>query len=55
VNTRGFAPVATEMRFSDGSSMRNDFANIVVNTPITPELFDPKQDPGFSVVEPLGK
>jgi outer membrane lipoprotein-sorting protein len=55
VNIRGFTPVATEMRFSDGSSMRNDFANIVVNTPIAPELFDPKQDPSFSVVEPLGK
>jgi outer membrane lipoprotein-sorting protein len=55
VNTRGFTPVATEMRFSDGSSMRNDFANIVANTPIAPELFDPKQDPGFSIVEPLGK
>jgi outer membrane lipoprotein-sorting protein len=55
VNTRGFTPVATEMRFSDGSSMRNDFANIVVNTPIAPDLFDPKHDPGFSVVEPLGK
>jgi len=55
LNTHGFTPVATEMRFSDGSSMRNDFANIVVNTPITPELFDPKQDPGFSQVEPLGK
>ena len=45
VSTNGFSPLATEMRFSDGSSMRNDFTNIVVNTPIAPELFDPKQDP----------
>jgi len=55
VSTKGFTPVATELRFSDGSSMRNAFTNGVVNTPVAPELFDDKLDAGFSVVEPLGK
>jgi outer membrane lipoprotein-sorting protein len=53
VSTQGFSPIATELRFSDGSSMRNDFTNVQVNTPIAPELFEPSQDPSFSVVEPL--
>ncbi len=53
VNTHDFSPRATELRFSDGSSMRNDFTNVVLNAPVAPELFDPKLDPSFSVVEPL--
>ena len=55
VNTRGFSPVATELKFSDGSSLRNDFTNVETNTAIPPELFDAKPDPSFSVVEPLGQ
>jgi len=55
VSTKGFTPVATELRFSDGSSMRNEFTNVVLNTPVAPDLFDAKPDPSFSVVEPLGK
>jgi outer membrane lipoprotein-sorting protein len=53
VSTRGFSPVATELRFSDGSSLRNNFTNVQVNTPIAPELFEANEDPSFSVVEPL--
>ncbi len=53
VSTNGFSPLATELRFSDGSSMRNDFTNVVINAPLGPELFDAKLDPAFSVVEPL--
>ena len=53
VSTNDFSPLATELRFSDGSSMRNDFTNVVVNAPLGPELFDAKLDPDFSVVEPL--
>jgi outer membrane lipoprotein-sorting protein len=53
VNTRDFSPLATEMRFSDGSRMRNDFTNIVINAPLGEETFDAKLDPAFSVVEPL--
>ncbi len=53
LSTNDFSPLATELRFSDGSSMRNDFTNGVVNAPLAPELFDAKLDPDFSVVEPL--
>jgi len=53
VNTRDFSPVATELRFSDGSRMRNDFTNVRVNPPLGPEPFEPKVDPAFTVVEQL--
>lgn len=53
VRTNDFSPLATELRFSDGSSMRNDFTNAVVNAPLKQELFDAKLDSDFSVVEPL--
>ena len=53
VSTNGFSPLATELRFSDGSSMRNDFTNVAINTPLGEELFDVKLDPSISVVEPL--
>jgi outer membrane lipoprotein-sorting protein len=53
LNTNDFSPLATELRFSDGSCMRNDFTNGVVNAPLTPEFFDAKLDPDFTVVEPL--
>jgi outer membrane lipoprotein-sorting protein len=53
VSTNGFSPIATELRFSDGSSMRNDFTNVVINAPLGEDLFDAKLDPSFSVVEPL--
>jgi hypothetical protein len=53
LSTDGFFPLATELRFSDGSRMRNDFTNGVLNAPLSPEQFDAKLDPGFSVVEPL--
>lgn len=44
---------ATELRFSDGSSLRNDFSNGVINQPLAPELFEGKLAPDFTVVEPL--
>jgi len=53
LSTNDFSPLATELRFSDGSSMRNDFTNIVVNAPLRQELFDAKLDADFSLVEPL--
>jgi outer membrane lipoprotein-sorting protein len=52
-SVNGFSPVSTELRFSDGSSMRNDFSHAVVNQPLDEGLFDVKLGPGFTVVEPL--
>jgi outer membrane lipoprotein-sorting protein len=54
VNTDRFSPVATELRFSDGSSMRNDFTNTVLNEQLSLDQFDAKLGPDFTTVEPLG-
>jgi outer membrane lipoprotein carrier protein len=44
---------ATELEFADGSTMRNDFENIVVNPQIEPQMFAPPIPPDFKVIEPL--
>ena len=46
---------ATELQFADGSIMRNDFMNAVLNPTIASELFTPKVEAGFRIVEPLRK
>jgi outer membrane lipoprotein-sorting protein len=51
--TNDFALTATAMRFADGSSMRNDFTNIVINPAIPPDTFTPKLAADVTVVEPL--
>jgi len=52
-STNDYCPVSTELRFSDGSRMRNDFMNAVINVPLPDGIFDLKLDPSFMVVEPL--
>ena len=51
--TTNFAPVSTELRFADGSSMRNDFTHSVLNAPLSEDCFDAKLESGFTIVEPL--
>jgi outer membrane lipoprotein-sorting protein len=51
--TNDFAIAVTELRFADGSSLRNDFTNNVLNRPIDPALFEAELPPDFTVVEPL--
>jgi outer membrane lipoprotein-sorting protein len=51
--TNDFAIAVTAMKFSDGSSLRNDFTNTVINPPIPPETFTPKLGSDITVVEPL--
>jgi outer membrane lipoprotein carrier protein len=53
LHTNDFSLAATEMTFSDGSSMRNDFTNAVLNQPINPKLFEVKLPPDMTLVEPL--
>ena len=53
LRTNDFTLAATELRFSDGSAMRNDFSNAVVNPALPDGLFDTKIEPGYTVVEPL--
>jgi len=54
-HTNDFSIAATEMKFADGSSLRNDFTNVVMNRPIDPGLFEAKLPPDYSVVEPLNR
>jgi len=53
VRKNDFSLAATEMRFADGSCMRNDFTNVVLNPPLGEEIFEAKLSPGVTVIEPL--
>ncbi len=48
-----FVPRSTELEFSDGSTMRNDFSHSILNAPLSKELFEVTLPPGTKVVEPL--
>ncbi|MFN7138092.1 MAG: LolA family protein [Limisphaerales bacterium] len=50
---KDFTLLATELHFADGSIMRNDFRNPVLNQPIDPATFSPSVPPEFKVIEPL--
>ena len=52
-NTNDFSLAATELQFADGSTMRNDFMNPVLNPKISPDIFAPKIESDFKIVEPL--
>ena len=52
-HTNNFSIAVTELKFADGSSLRNDFTNTVLNRPIDPALFEVKPAADFTVVEPL--
>lgn len=52
LRTNDFALTANELRFADGSTLRNDFTNAVVNAVITPDRFDPGLPADVKVVEP---
>ena len=51
--TNNFSIAVTELKFADGSGLRNDFTNTVLNQPIDPALFEEKLPPDFTVVEPM--
>jgi len=52
-HTNDFIIASTEMKFADGSKLHNEFANVVLNPPLAPELFETNVPPDYSVVEPL--
>jgi outer membrane lipoprotein-sorting protein len=54
-DTKTFALRATELQFADGSSMRNDFKNQVLNPKIDPSTFNPEIPSDYKVSEPLKK
>ncbi len=44
---------ATELHFADGSTLRNDFTNAVLNPELEDSLFAPSLPSDYKVVEPL--
>jgi len=54
-NLQKLSLVATELQFADGSSMRNDFKDAVLNTPVDEKLFSPEFPADYKVVNPLTK
>jgi len=52
-HTNDFVIASTEMKFADGSALRNDFTNVVLNQPLAPELFEARLPADYTVVEPL--
>ena len=51
--TNNFQLRATELQFGDGSTMRNEFRNAVLNPKLDEILFAPRLDPDFKIVEPM--
>lgn len=46
---------ATELKFADGSLMRNDFSNVQTNIPIESGIFSIDPPVGWTVTEPLAE
>jgi len=46
---------STEMEFADGSRMRNDFSNQVLNPKLEDSLFSPKLGSEYKIIEPLAE
>ena len=47
--------LGTELEFSDGSTLRNDFTNAVLNPPVDAQMFTAQIPSDYKVVEPFKK
>ena len=45
----------TELQFADGSTLRNDFANAMLNPPIPNLMFEPEIPKEYKLIEPFKK
>lgn len=52
-HTNNFIIAVNKMVFADGSTLQNEFTNVVLNQPMDPKLFETNLPPDFTVVEPL--
>ncbi len=52
-DTKDFLLRGTELQFADGSTMRNDFSNIVINPQIDMQMFSPPIPDNYKVIEPM--
>jgi outer membrane lipoprotein-sorting protein len=53
LTTNDFSLASTELVFVDGSRMRNDFTNAVLNPALDENLFEWTPPPDFKIVEPF--
>jgi outer membrane lipoprotein-sorting protein len=53
--TNDFALTSNEMVFADGSRLRNDYTNAVLNPPLEAAVFRWVPEPGFKITEPMGR
>jgi len=53
LSTNNFGLQATELHFADGTVVRNEFTNAVLNPKLDDSLFQPALDPTFRLIEPL--
>ena len=51
--TNDFSLASTELVFVDGSRMRNDFTNAVLNPPLDEKLFEWTPPPDFKIINPF--
>ncbi|HEY2953239.1 MAG TPA: outer membrane lipoprotein carrier protein LolA [Verrucomicrobiae bacterium] len=54
-STIGFALRATELQFADGSTLRNEFRNAILNPKLDAGAFEAKLGDDYKIVEPLKK
>jgi outer membrane lipoprotein-sorting protein len=55
IDSRNFSLLSTQLDFADGSTLRNDFTNPVLNPKLDELLFSPKIPTDYKTVEPLKK
>jgi outer membrane lipoprotein-sorting protein len=53
--TNDLALQATELEFADGSRMRTEFGNTRLNPELEPDLFTPKLESDYKIIEPFKK
>lgn len=54
-HTNDYAIADSEMQFADGSTLRNDFTNVVFNQPMSAKLFETNVPSDYTVEQPLNR
>jgi outer membrane lipoprotein carrier protein len=52
-DTKEFLLRGTELQFADGSTMRNDFSNILINPSVDVQMFSPPIPANYKIIEPM--
>jgi outer membrane lipoprotein-sorting protein len=55
INTAGNSLSGTELEFSDGSTMRNDFYNVVLNPALDNTVLSTTVPSDYTIVQPMGQ